>query len=359
MRGVALVAMVSSHVDHSVSTVLGDVLHSAVWIDGAFIFVALSGFVAGLVHRRIVERDGVRPSVTKLARRAGWIYAVHVALMAAIVISYNAHPTTAFEHGIGWSGGSAAVRFVGDLLLLKRSPEWNNVLPMYVFFLLWAAVAVILLARKRWWLVAGISLSVYVFSQAVNGLAIQSGSFALGGWQLLFTIGLLVGWVFEWERLSLSVPLRRALVVSAAVVAAVLFLVARLRNPTVEDVLGTSIQKYPGGWIAFAFAGTALVVGFVVFRRLGPTRAGRAITSVLALLGRKGLPGYAAMVLALLVLNEAPWVPRNDLTVLAVVAVCGLAELGAVQRDERRRVRSRAPAPPSPGPVATEVVVTP
>ena len=59
LRGLALISMVSTHFDDlQQATFVGRILHSARWIDGAFYFVALSGVVTGLVHRRVVERSG-------------------------------------------------------------------------------------------------------------------------------------------------------------------------------------------------------------------------------------------------------------------------------------------------------------
>jgi hypothetical protein len=135
--------------------------------------------------------------------------------------------------------------------------------------------------------------------------------------------------------------LRRRTVVGAAIAAAMFFVVARLKNPALERLLGGAITKLNGGWIAFLFTGCAVVVGFAVCERLSRSRIGETVVRPLALLGRKGLPGYAAMVLALLALDELPGVPRNDLTVAAVVSVCGLAELAAVRFDAIRRARRR------------------
>src|SRR5438105_278654 len=93
MRGLALISMASSHVMHyELTSVIGKIFHSGVWIDGAFFFVALSGVVVGLIHRRIVERAGLRPSLTKLARRAGFLYVVHVGLtLTAICAAWIDH----------------------------------------------------------------------------------------------------------------------------------------------------------------------------------------------------------------------------------------------------------------------------
>ena len=61
----------------------------------------------------------------------------------------------------------------------------------------------------------------------------------------------------------------------------------------------------------------------------------------LEILGCRGLPGYVAMVLAILALDFARGVPRNDLVVGVVVLVCGVAEYTS-QRVSRRRSLARS-----------------
>src|SRR4051812_3578780 len=93
LRGLALISMISAHMrNFDLDTIAGRVMHSAHWIDGAFFFVALSGIVTGLVHRRIVERSGVRASAVKLMRRAGFLYLVHLMLALTVLTTYSVDP---------------------------------------------------------------------------------------------------------------------------------------------------------------------------------------------------------------------------------------------------------------------------
>ena len=190
LRGLALISMVSTHFDDlQQATFVGRILHSALWIDGAFYFVALSGVVTGLVHRRVVERSGFHASAAKLVRRAGWLYLVHIALVLTILVVHNADPSRTIPDTPTWAQAGGVWSAVERILVLRLEPDFNNVLPMYVAFLLWAVLAVGLLRRGHWWAVAGVSVAVYVFGQTIDGLALIRGAFPLANWQLLFTIG--------------------------------------------------------------------------------------------------------------------------------------------------------------------------
>jgi hypothetical protein len=130
-----------------------------------------------------------------------------------------------------------------------------------------------------------------------------------------------------------------------------------------DDVLGWTVTKFNGGFVAFLFAASALVTAYVVIdavRRRYDLAA--RLFKPLEILGLKGLPGYAAMVLIVLVMNAFPGFPRKDLTVVLVVVLCGLAEYGSWKLDAWRRQRHRtiAEAPPASAPSpATATVAMP
>jgi hypothetical protein len=349
--------MVSAHVtDYQYTTEIGRFLHGARWIDGAFFFVAVSGLVTGMVHRRFVESRGVRASSIKLVRRAILLYVVHVALVTLIIT------VRTFDHGAvvpftpAWHDHGAVMRVLGPMFELRSEPDFTGVLPMYVFFLLGAIVAMRLLAQRRVWAVIGLSIGVYVASKAIGGAALAPGSFDVGAWQLLFMGALVVGWTWEHERLQIAASGRRTVVVGAAAVSVACFVVARVRPDAFAGLPWAPVDKMSGGLLAFAFAASALTAGYAVLEHLLRTPAAWPL-GVVAIAGSKGLPGYVAMVLSLLVLQMRPSIHRNDAVVAVVVLVCGLTEYVALRLDVRRRSHSPRQAPPmadsrSPGPPA-------
>ena len=214
LRGLALISMVSAHVSILGHPTLSDrVLHSTPWIDGAFYFVALSGVVSGLVHRRVVEKDGIGASAQKLARRAGFIYLCQVFLIVATITLATVDSTTTLHDTPTWSQIGGLFEGMWQILRLQLEPNFTGVLSMYVVFLLWAIPAVALLRRGLWWVVVALSVTVYLGAHLLGGFtfAAWSGSFDPAGWQLLFTGGLLVGWSWEHERLEIPVERRRTI----------------------------------------------------------------------------------------------------------------------------------------------------
>ena len=343
LRAFALVSMVSYHVtDEDIRTGIARILHSAVWIDGAFFFVALSGVVTGLVHRRLVDRGGVRQSSIKLARRAGFLYAVHITLVVTIISLHSADRADPMPFTPTWGQGHGLVHLVAQVLTLRTEPDFTDVLPMYVFFLLGAILAVRLLAKGRYRDVIAISGAIYVGGRIFGGAALAAGSFEMAGWQLLFVGGLLVGWTWEHERLALAASVRRDVVRLATAVAVALFVLARVARGAVAGLPGAPVDKMSGGLVAFAFAGAVLVVGYALIERLGQQRWARPTLSAVAIAGSKGLPGYVAMVLCVLVLQLVPSIPRNDAVVVLVAVICGLTELTALKVDAWRRARDSA-----------------
>ena len=343
LRGLALISMVSTHFDDlQQATFVGRILHAPRWIDGAFYFVALSGVVTGLVHRRVVERSGFHASASKLVRRAGWLYLVHIALVLTILVVHNADPSRTIPDTPTWAQAGGVWSAVERVLVLRLEPDFNNVLPMYVAFLLWAVLAVGLLRRGHWWAVAGVWVAVYVFGQTIDGLALIRGAFPLANWQLLFTMGLLIGWSWEHDRGLITRPWRRAIVGGSAAVGSLLFLSARTMHQPMQSVFGAALQK-SGGWLAFVYAGTMLVTGYTIIDAARRSRRLARIVRPLEILGSRGLPGYAAMVITVLILQEFRGMPRNDVMLVAVTVVCGVAEYSSMRLANHRRLTMSQP----------------
>jgi hypothetical protein len=331
LRGLALISMISTHMDNFTrSSMTARVLHSARWVDGAFVFVALSGFVTGLVHHRVVQRSGMRASRNKLVRRAAWLYLVHIGLTLASLAAYNAHPQTFVIDTPTWSQAGGVPMTLWKVLGLRLEPNFNSVLPMYVVLLLWSILVVALLRRGAWWMAIGVSLAVYVVGQTVDGLALTQDTFSIAGWQLLFTGGLLVGWAWEHRLAVLGVRWRGLIVSFASVVVVGMYLLARLLPGAMNREFGSALTKSNGGWLAFVFAGALLVTGYAGFQRARRVPSVNRALRPLEILGAKGLPGYVAMVLAVLVIDFLPDLPRGDAMLVAIATICGLTEYGAI-----------------------------
>ena len=352
LRGIALISMVSSHIQYGDSpNMVGRVLHSGKWIDGAFFFVALSGVVTGLVHRRVVERSGLRASVKKLLRRAAFLYVVHCTLSLTILTAFNYTPHNDIQSTPTWTETGGVWRGIEQVLFLQLQPNDNSILSMYVAFLAWAVAVVIMLRRGLWLATIGVSIAVYMFGQMVNGVPVTPGTFQLANWQLLFTAGLLAGWAWEHERHLIFHRWRKIIVCSSMIVACALFICAHVLQDSMQKTFGTALLKFDGGWLAFLYAGAALVTGYVLVSRARRFHLLARALRVLEVLGTKGLPGYVTMVLAILALGLFPGSPRSDLMVAAIIAACALSELAATHLTRRKSavIRETAQLRQAPG----------
>ncbi len=293
--------------------------------------------VTGLVHHRTVDRRGYRASAEKLVRRSGFLMAVHVGLCVTVVALASWASWARVPLTPTWRQQGGIWHTLTGIADLHLEPDYNSILPMYVVLLLWAVIAVALLHQGRRRTVIAISLAVYVFGQTTNGLALTAGGFQIAAWQLLFTAGLVVGW--EWEHGLARLPRHwRVGTLSAAVACSgVIFVAAHVAPGAMTATFGSALGKESGGWLAFVYAASILVVGYAVVEwvRRVPSIA-RALRPV-EVLGCRGLPGYVTMVLGILVLDVARWVPRNDLVAWVLIAVCGVAELVATRMAQRRR----------------------
>ena len=88
--------------------------------------------------------------------------------------------------------------------------------------------------------------------------------------------------------------------------------------------------------MAFVFAGTMLVTGYTIIDAARRSRRLARIVRPLEILGSRGLPGYAAMVITVLILQEFRGMPRNDLMLVAVTVVCGVAEYSSMRLASHR-----------------------
>jgi hypothetical protein len=107
--------------------------------------------------------------------------------------------------------------------------------------------------------------------------------------------------------------------------------------------LGPLVSKVAGGPVSFLYAAMVLVAAYAILDRCLEAPMARKLLTPIRTLGSKGLPGYAALQVTVLLLDTSPRFPRTDTVILAVVTVCGLTEYLAVRLQQRRkRTRTKA-----------------
>lgn len=336
LRGVFIVLMVSTHV--SDGSVIQGGLHLQRWFTGAEGFVMLSGLVLGMVHRRRVARLGDRAASILILRRAGTLYAIQIALCVAVVVIALATGRPSSVPPLDALGGVPGTAI--SIALLRFQPNFLDILPMYVVFLL-AAPPVLWAIRWNAAAVLAVSVGLWATAQvwpSIGQLAdpiFGDAAFQLLAWQLLFVLGLVAGSRGE----DLAGRLRRdhsALVVVSAVALVALVALAQLDRSSVGAI------HVPPALTSRPVLGPARLAEFLAFvvvalaalgwlRDRGAYDRGPAAVPAdwLAALGRRSLASFqllTVVAIALVVAGVKSWPdPAVELTTLVVMAILFVA----------------------------------
>jgi hypothetical protein len=227
-----------------------------------------------------------------------------------------------------------------SIVLLRFQPNFLDVLPMYVVFLL-AAPAVLWAISRNALIVLAASFALWAAAQLwpdigrLSDPRLGDEAFRLLAWQFLFVLGLVLGSQGD----DLAGRLRRdhrIVVVGAAVAFVVLFALAQLARPSVGviDVPPGLISRPDLGPVRLAEFLAFVIVALVILgwlRDRGAFDRGRLAVPAdwLGSLGRRSLASFqllTVLVIALLVLGVKGWPdPAVELTTLIVMAILFVA----------------------------------
>jgi hypothetical protein len=244
-RGLALIFIFWDHVPHNP---LGQItLRNFGFSDAAEVFVFLAGYAAVLAYGKVLAREGFLIACVKILRRAWVLYVVHIFLLAmlmGIVFFANSHVETrdlveemGMHHFI-----SDPQQALIDELLLRFKPNLMDPLPLYIVLLAGLPLALPMLVRKPWVVVA-MSLAVYLMVPLFgwNLAAIKDGVWYFNpvAWQLLFVLGGAAAIHAQRPRLpDTRSLLRQPLFMTAAVYVVVAgVLTVAWRWPQIHDAL--------------------------------------------------------------------------------------------------------------------------
>ena len=221
-RGLALIFIFWDHIPHNPLAEL--TVRNFGFSDAAEIFVFLAGYAAVLAYGKIALRDGFLIASVKILRRAWVLYVVHIFLLAVlmgIVFYANSHVETrdlVQEMGLQYFLSNPQ-QALTDELLLRFKPNLMDPLPLYILLLLGLPLALPLLLRKTYYVLAA-SLGLYLLAPYWN-LASQEGGvwfFNPMAWQFLFILGGAAALQGQRRQTSDTRPLgRQPLFVAAAI----------------------------------------------------------------------------------------------------------------------------------------------
>ncbi len=273
-------------------------------------FIFISGLVMGLVYRRLIERDGLGPSLRRAIERSVTLYLVTITLTLFFV------PFSEML-GMHWAQGldfSDPVAFIVAVLTLHQTYYLVDIPLLYTILILAAPLALVMLAQGRTAVVLGSSWLLWLgYQYFPNETQLPwpiAGNylFYLSAWQVFFFTGLVLGWHHgELTRRLAHFPRRAALLLCGLGTCALIVLYRltnRLGSLVADTQAAQDVQLFlleyvfgkadvrPGRIIA-----SIIVFGFLyllVTEAWRPIR--RGLGWLLLPLGRDALYAYAAHV---------------------------------------------------------------
>jgi hypothetical protein len=199
-RGLALILIFIDHVPGNPASHW--TLRKWAFCDAAEVFVLISGISSYLAYGSKLDKFGFKGCCVAVARRLSRIYGAHLLLFisaALFVRLASAHfARVDYVDFLQVKPLFADPRhYVPAALTLSYLPKYLDILPLYLV-LLAAAPAIIYVVKRDPWLALIVSGFIYVGVRTI-GFNLSAGHDGLGwnfnpfAWQLLYTIGIVVG----------------------------------------------------------------------------------------------------------------------------------------------------------------------
>ena len=194
LRGLAVFAMI---VDHwgGPSWLYFITGGNSFFVSAAEGFIFISGLVVGMVYGEIALTQGLRTAQIKAWKRAFTLYKLTVVLtilFAAVSIFGR----------FGWANNldlTSFPSFLWNVVTLHETMFLTDIPMIYTFLMLTAPVALWFLVKGRTQLLMLGSLGLWLASQVLPDIQIpwhvvNSGTFNLAAWQLLFFLAMTIGY---------------------------------------------------------------------------------------------------------------------------------------------------------------------
>ncbi len=152
-------------------------------------FILTSGLVAGLVYRRLIDRNGMGATLLKVLQRAGVLYLLTIALTLIIL------PVSELLN-LPWAQGldrSNPLRLLLSVLTLHQTYYLVDVMLLYTILFLVLPLALVLMERGKTWIVlaaAWLLWGLYQFFPDLTSLPWPIAGnylFNFSAWQVVFS----------------------------------------------------------------------------------------------------------------------------------------------------------------------------
>jgi hypothetical protein len=202
-RGLALFCIFIDHIQDNILAQF--TLQAVMFADAAEVFILISGYTAGLVYGRAMERQGFLIAGVRVYHRVWQLYVAHVFLfmmfMATVAYTVGALNSSLYAEEFG------AAHFldepgvaVAKALTLQFQPAFMHILPLYIVLL---AVLPFVLVGFRFWpgAIMFASFALWLAVQLDERIALSTypgpdgvWPFNPFAWQALFFLGAWLGW---------------------------------------------------------------------------------------------------------------------------------------------------------------------
>jgi hypothetical protein len=305
LRGIFLVIMTVDHLNGKLSQFTYAPFG---FISAAEGFVMLSGYMYAFTS----AKTGATLSALAIQsrKRAAKIYRYHLGLLILLLpLTLVSAVYLGYLNYLYPSNGGALTALVYGAVLVHQ-PPFMHILPMYMMLSLLSPAMLMGLHRGRDGMVLGISITFWLCGQffdpleclvKVSGTGPHPGAFNLFSWQLLWTIGLYIGFLHRVR--NKDVLLARPIYLWLAIVTTLGFFLAKHHvfslSPGVDFFLEKSDLRF--------LRVTNIVCQIVVFCYL--IRLARVDKGLpwFSLLGRYALPVFSFHVLIVCLLEPVTW----------------------------------------------------
>lgn len=202
-RGLALFCIFIDHIPRNVLAHF--TIRSIALADAAEVFILISGYAAGMVYGRAMDRQGPLLAAARIYHRVWQLYVAHIFLFMLFMATV-AHAAASLNAGL-YADEFRAADFLNEpdvailmALTLRFQPAFMDILPLYIV-LLGALPLTLLGFRHRPLPVLGLSVAVWLavqFDPTLNLPAYPGANqhwfFNPLGWQALFFVAAWFGW---------------------------------------------------------------------------------------------------------------------------------------------------------------------
>jgi len=357
LRGFCVFVMVVDHVGGESSWLYVLTGGNRFFVSAAEGFVLLSGIAMGMTHQRTIAGQGIGAMFAKIARRAWVLYLLCVVLTIAFAAVSNVL-------GTPWAAAATPatgkIDFALSVITLHRTYSLTDILVLYTLLVLAAGPVLVLLSRGYTALVLTSSLALWAVAQlwpsdVPRAWQIVDGGFPFAAWQVVFFMGLAIG--YHRRRLERFLTPLRLVAFGAAAVAALLAIQLLIehvieggagRTIDIKELLFDKNDERPGRILAL-FAAASFLYAFVTVA-WGPVR--RYTGWLLLTMGRRSLFAYGVQLFVVAFWSSALIAPirldrENALFQASAVLMVWLACLAWPRVEPRLRalvLRRAAPA---------------